>query len=89
VVVLVPIALGAPAVFMFVPPSVTFAPATLAGFVQFTTLVVCLSAVTPVFFDGFVQFVFRMSDSALTAIVVFGVKPWDCGAQQSCRQYGS
>jgi len=79
VVVLVPIALRVPAVFVFIPPPVTFTPATLSRLVQFTALVVCLSAVASMFLDGFVEFMIGMSDPALAAVVVFGVKPRYCG----------
>jgi hypothetical protein len=89
VIVLVPVALGVPAVFMFVPPPVTFAPATLARGVQFTALVIGLGAVTSMSLDGLVKIMLGMSDPALAAVVVFGMKTWDCGEQQSCGQYGS
>jgi hypothetical protein len=79
VVVLVPIALRVPAVFVFIPPPVTFTPATLSRLVQFAALVVCLSAVASMFLDGFVEFMIGMSDPALAAVVVFGVKPRYCG----------
>ena len=88
-VVLVPITLGAPAVFVFVPPPVILAPAALARFVQFMALVVCLRAVASMFFDGLVKFMVGVSDPALTALVVVGVKPWDRREQQSRCQYGS
>jgi len=89
VVVLVPVALGAPAVFMFVPPPVTFAPATLARGAQFTALVIGLGAVASMSLDGLVELMLGMSDPALATVVIFGVKTWDCGEQQSCGQYGS
>jgi hypothetical protein len=90
VIVLVPIALGPPAMFMFIPPPVTFAPATLARLVQFTAFVICLGAVASMALDSAVEIMLGMSDPALAAVVaVFGVKPWDCREQQSCGQYGS
>src|SRR5258706_2009187 len=52
VIVLVPVAVGAPAAFMFIPPAVTFAPATLARLVQFTALVICLGAVASMSLDS-------------------------------------
>ena len=72
---LVPVVLGAPAVLVLIPPAMLLAPATLARFVKFTTLVICLAAVASMFLDGLVEFVIRMRDPALTAVDVFGVKP--------------
>jgi hypothetical protein len=79
VVVLVPVTLGVPAVFVLVPPAMPFAPAALTGRVQFTTLVIGASAVAAISFNGFVECMLRVDDTALTAVVVFGVKSWDCG----------
>jgi hypothetical protein len=41
---------------------------------QFTTLVVCLPAVASVFLYCLVEFMFRVSDSALTFVEVFCLK---------------
>ena len=87
-VVFVPVALGVPAVLVLVPPLVTFTPAALAGLVQFTALAVGSSAVRSVFFDGLVEFMLGVSDAALTAVIVFGVKTWDGGEKQSCGEHG-
>jgi hypothetical protein len=76
VVVLVPIVFGAPAVLVFVPPAMLLAPATLASFVQFATLVIGLPAMAAMFLDGLVEFMVGVSDSTLTAVDVFRVKPW-------------
>ncbi len=76
VVVLVPIALGAPAVLVLVPPAVPFGPAVLAGFVEFAAFVTCLVTVASVFFDGLVEFVVGVGDPALTSVDVFGMKGW-------------
>src|SRR5258706_9454640 len=85
-VVLVPVVLGAPAVLVLVPPAMLLAPAALAGFVQFPTLVIGLPAVASVFLDGFVEFMLGVSHSTLTAVDVFGVQPRYSGEKQSCRQ---
>ena len=79
---LVPVVLGAPAAVVFVPPAMLLAPATLASFVQFATLVIGLPAVAAMFLDGLVEFVVGVSDSTLTAVDVFGVKPWPDGKKQ-------
>jgi hypothetical protein len=76
VVVLVPIALGAPAVLVFIPPAVPFGPAVLAGCVQFAALVIGLTTVASVLFDGLVEFMVRVGDPALTAVDIFGMKGW-------------
>jgi hypothetical protein len=89
VVVLVPIAVGVPAVFVFVPPPMTLTPATLPSLVQFTSLMLRLGAVASVFLDGFVKLMFGVNNPALAAVVVFGVKPRYCSEKQSCGQYGS
>jgi predicted DNA-binding transcriptional regulator AlpA len=86
VIVLVPVALGVPAVFMLIPPPVTFTPATFPGLVQFTTLMVCLGAVASMFLDGLVEFMLRMNDSALTPVLVFGVEWRYSGEKQRRRQ---
>jgi hypothetical protein len=86
VVVLVPIALGVPAMLVFIPPAVPLAPATLAFVVQFTTLVICLSAVASVFLDCLVEFMFCVSDSALTSVEVFCLKARHCGAKQNRQE---
>ena len=83
VVVLIPIVFLAPAVLVFIPPLMPFAPATLPRRVQFTTLVICLSAVASVFFDCLVEFMFCVSDSTLTSVEGFSLKARHCGAKHS------
>jgi len=86
VVVLVPIAVGVPAVVVFIPPAMLLAPATLARFVQFTALVICLLAVVSMFLDRLVEFMLRVNDPALTPVNVFGVKSWRCAEEKDCAQ---
>jgi hypothetical protein len=74
VVVFVPITFFVPAVLVFVPPLMPLTPTTLPRIVQFTTLVICLSAVASVPFNCFVEFMFCVSDSALTSVEVFCLK---------------
>jgi len=83
---LVPVVLGAPAVVVLVPPAMLLAPATLARFVKFTALVLCLAAVASMFLDGLVEFMVGMRDPALTAVDVFGVKPRRCAEEKDCAQ---
>jgi hypothetical protein len=82
VVVLVPVAICAPAVFVFIPPPMLLTPATLARIMQFTTLVICLVAVASVFLDCLVEFMFGVSDPALTPVLVFCLHAGRCSAKQ-------
>jgi hypothetical protein len=86
VVVFVPVVLGAPAVLVLIPPAMLLAPAALAGFVQFPTLVVGLPAVASVFLDSFVEFMLGVSHSTLTAVDVFRMHSRYSGKKQGCRQ---
>jgi hypothetical protein len=87
--VVVPVALGVPAVLAFVPPLVAFPPATLPRLVQFQTLVICLPAVASMSLDGKVDLMLRVSDSALAVVVAFCVKSRNCCEKQSHGRYGS
>ena len=88
-IVLVPIAVPVPAVLVFIPPLMPLTPATFSRIVQFTTLVICLFAVASMFLNGLVEFMFRMSDPALTLVGVFCLESWHCREKQKRRQYGS
>jgi len=81
-VVIVPMFL-VPTACVFLPPLMPFMPAMLPRFAQLTALVICLSAVASVFFDCLVEFMFRVSDPALTSVEVFGLKARHCGAKQN------
>jgi len=85
VVVLVPIALGMPAVLVFIPPPMPLTPATLAHVVEFATLVVGLLAVASVLLDCLVEFMFRVRHPPLTSVEVFCVKP-RCGSAKQNRE---
>ena len=74
VIVLVPIAFRVPAVLMFIPPLMPLTPATLPHIMQFTTLMICPVAVASVFFDCLVEFMFCVSDPALTSVDGFCLK---------------
>jgi hypothetical protein len=54
-VVIIPIAIGVPAVFMFIPPLVVRAPAILASLVQLVARVFRLFAIPAVVLHGFVK----------------------------------
>jgi hypothetical protein len=86
VVVFVPIAVGAPAVLVFIPPAMLLTPATLSGFMQFPTLVICLFAVASMFLDGLVEFMLGVSDATLAAVDVLSMKARHCGEEKDCCQ---
>jgi hypothetical protein len=87
VIVLVPIAVFVPAVLVFIPRLMPLAPASLPRLVLFSTLVICLFAVVSMFLDCFVEFMLGVSDSALTAVLVFRLKPRHGGAKQKrCKR---
>jgi hypothetical protein len=73
-IVLVPIVFLVPAALVLLPPLMPLTPATLPRIVQFTALVICLSAMASVFVNRLVEFMFRVSDSALTFVEVFCLK---------------
>jgi len=77
-VMVVPIVFLVPAARVFLPPLMPFMPAMLPRFVQLTTLVVCLPAVASVFLHCLVEFMFCVSDSALTCVEVLCLKARHC-----------
>jgi hypothetical protein len=89
VVVLVPVALGVPAVLVFVPPLVTFPPAPLPRLAQFSTLMLGLLAITSMPLDGLVELMIRVGNPALTPVLVFCMKSGPCSEKQSHGQDGS
>jgi hypothetical protein len=78
VIMVVPIAFRMPAMLMFIPPSMTGAPAVLPRFVEFMTPTFGLLAPVAVMLNGFVQPVVRPRNAAL-AIVAVGAQTWRRG----------
>jgi len=74
VVVIVPVAIAAPTMAIFIPPTVAITPATLPGLVQFMTPVVCLAAVPAVMLNGLVEFVVGSIDAPLAIIIGHGAR---------------
>jgi hypothetical protein len=70
VVVIIPIAVGMPAVAVFVPPTMALVPAALPRFTQFVARTIRLLALPTVMFHGLVQSVVRLGDAALATMVV-------------------
>jgi hypothetical protein len=90
VVVVIPIAIGMPAVAVFVPPTMPLIPATFPRLAQFVPRTIRLLAVPTVVLDGFVNFVIRLGDAALTAGVVIGAGTRRSGkGQQANKRYSS
>ena len=85
VIVVVPIVLRMPAVFVFIPPSVPCAPAVLPLFVKFMTPMFGLLAAIAMMLNGFVQVVFYVGDAPL-AIVVSGVQSRHPGEHEKAGQ---
>jgi hypothetical protein len=72
VIVVIPIAFRMPAMLVFIPPSVTDAPAVFPRLVEFMTPAFSLRAPGTMMLNGFVQSVVRASNAA-PAIVAIGV----------------
>ena len=65
VVMIIPIAIGVPAIAVLIPPFVIPVPAFLADLVQNATGVFCLRAVPAVMLSGLVHFVIRLGNTTL------------------------
>ena len=83
VVVLVPIAVLVPAVFVFIPPFMPLTPATLPRIVQFPALVIRHHAVRSVSSDCLVEFMFCVNNPALTSVEGFRLKARHFGIKQN------
>jgi hypothetical protein len=70
VIVPIPIVFLVPAALVCFPPLVPLTPAMLPRIAQFTTLVICLSAVAAVSQDCLMKLMVCMSDTALTCVEV-------------------
>ena len=69
VIVIVPIAIGVPAVSIFIPPAAVVFIAVGAGFPEFVPPVFGLRALHAVVLDGFMKFVVCLGDALLTVVV--------------------
>ncbi len=72
---------------VFIPPAMPLIPAALPRFMQLPPRVIRLPAVPAVVFRGFVEFVVRLGDAALTTIVVLGRCPWCSRKRQHAKYY--
>jgi hypothetical protein len=64
-VVIIPVAIGAPTAPVFIPPTVRVRPAILSRFMQLLAGVSGLPALPSVMFGGFVQTMVRLGDTPL------------------------
>jgi hypothetical protein len=83
VVVIIPIAVGVPAIAVHIPPFVFVRPAIFTCFVQFVPCVVRLLALISVMFHRFVQFVVRVNQP-VSATVCF--RSWRSRKQHKSRR---
>jgi hypothetical protein len=84
-VIVIPIAIGVPAVIVFIPPPVVRAPARLASLVQLVTRALRLPAIPAVMFHGLVKFVIGFGQAMLAfAFVRAGSR--HAGEQQKSSQ---
>ncbi len=88
VIVVVPIALRAPTVSVFIPPAMPATPAGFARFMQLMASLVRLAAVATVMLDGFMKTVIGLGDAPLT-VVVIGAQAWSAGEEQDARKGGA
>jgi len=85
VIVVIPVAVRAPTVAVFIPPAVVARVASFARFVQVMARFVRLAAFASMMLDGFVKTMVCSRDSAL-AIVVIGAQRGRTGEEQKARQ---
>ena len=83
VIVVVPIAVGAPTVTVFIPPAMIAGVAILASFVQLMASVVGLAALAPVMLNGFMKAMIRFGDTPLA--IVIGAQRRSAGEEQESR----
>src|SRR5215470_11852239 len=69
VIVIVPITIGAPTVFILIPPTMIRGVATFASFVQLVASVFGLLAVAAMMLDGFMKAMIRFANAPLAIIV--------------------
>ena len=86
VIVVIPIAIGMPAVAVFVPPTMPLIPAVFPRFMQVVARVIGLPAVPAVMLYGFVESVIRLGDTPLAGIVTFGRCPRCSGECQHANK---
>ncbi len=69
VIVIIPVALGAPTVAVFIPPAMVAGVAILACFVELTASLVGLTAVATMVFNGFMKTMIGPGNALLATII--------------------
>jgi hypothetical protein len=87
VIFVVPVSLRAPAMLIFVPPAMPARPAVLSRLAQLMPGMLCLPALVPVMFNGFMQMVISAGNTVLT-IVVRAQTGGSDEEQETCHGYG-
>jgi hypothetical protein len=85
VIVVIPVALGAPTMLVFIPPTMIVAPAVVARLAQFATRMVRLLALAPMALDRFMEMMIRLRDSLLAAVFT-GAQTRRAAEKQKSRQ---
>jgi hypothetical protein len=85
-VAVIPVVFCAPAMFVFIPPPMMFAPASFPRFMQLAPLVFGLPAFATVALDSFVQFMLGMRDAPVALLLSLRVAAWPSQEYQSARQ---
>ena len=85
VIVVIPVALGAPTMLVFIPPTMIMAPAVVARLAQFASRMVRLLALAPMVLDRFMEMMIRFRDSLL-ATVFTGAQTRRAAEKQESRQ---
>jgi hypothetical protein len=85
VIVVVPIAVGVPAMPVFIPPTMIAGVAILAGFVQIAASVIGLAAFAPMMLNGFMKAMIGAGDSLLAIVV--GAQARSAAEEQKSRHY--
>ena len=83
VIVVIPVALGAPTVTVFIPPAMIAGVAILASFVQLMASVFGLAALASMMLDGFMEAMIRFGDAPLA--IVIGAQTRSAGEEQESR----
>jgi len=86
VIVVIPIAIGMPAVAVFVPPAMAFVPAAFPRFAQFMPRVIRLPAGPAVMIDGLVQPMICLGDAALALVIAISIHARGSGKGQQSKQ---
>jgi hypothetical protein len=88
VIVVVPVAIGMPTMLVFIPPTMSAAPAIFARFVQFAPSLIRLFAFAPMTLDGFMKMMIRPRNAPLASVVI-GAQTRSAGEEQKSRQRGT